>query len=69
VAKSLEKIPRDFLWVGLGDEFKFDLVNRNVCCALASYGGFGIKKLMLFNEALLGKWLWRYRKKEICYGW
>jgi hypothetical protein len=27
VANRLEKIQRDFFWGGLGDEFKFDLVN------------------------------------------
>ena len=27
VAKRIEKIQRDFLWGGIGDEFKFHLVN------------------------------------------
>jgi hypothetical protein len=60
VAHRLEKLQRDFLWGGMGDEHKFHLVNWQQVCSPIQYGGLGIRKLSVFNKALLGKWLWRY---------
>ena len=48
------------MWGGLRDEFKFHLVNREKVCSPISEGGLGIRKLRVFNQTLLGKWLWRY---------
>jgi hypothetical protein len=56
----MEKIQRDFLWGGLGEEFKYHLVSWSKVCSPISEGGLGIRNLMVFNRALLGKWLWRY---------
>ena len=65
VAHRIEKIQRDFLWGGLGEEFKYHLVSWDRVCQPLCYGGLGIRKLVLYNQALLGKWLWRYaREKE-----
>ncbi|KAG6729257.1 hypothetical protein I3842_01G018300 [Carya illinoinensis] len=63
VALHIEKLQRDFLWGGLGEEFKFHLVRWEKVCRPLSYGGLGIRNLRTFNWVLLGKWLWRYHKE------
>uniref|UniRef100_A0A2N9FL13 Reverse transcriptase zinc-binding domain-containing protein n=1 Tax=Fagus sylvatica TaxID=28930 RepID=A0A2N9FL13_FAGSY len=60
VARRIEKLQRDFLWGGMGDEHKYHLVNWQKICATLQHGGLGIRNLSIFNKALLGKWLWRY---------
>jgi hypothetical protein len=60
VSSLIEKLQRDFLWGGIGEEFKFHLVNWSKVCSSISNGGLGIRNLRIFNKALLGKWLWRY---------
>jgi hypothetical protein len=64
VARCLEKIPRDFLWGGLGDEFKYHLVNWRRICTPIQHGGLGVQQLAFFNQALLGKWLWRFANEK-----
>jgi hypothetical protein len=60
VAKRIESIQCGFLWGGIGDEFKFHLVNWSKVCSPIKEGGLGIRNLRCFNRALLGKWLWRF---------
>ena len=60
VANRIEKLQRNFLWGGFGDEPKIHLVKWATECAPISLGGLGIRKIRLFNIALLGKWLWRF---------
>ena len=60
VALWLEKLQKEFLWSGLGMEFKFHLVSWPKICEPACSGGLAIKNLRSYNQALLGKWLWRY---------
>lgn len=60
----MEKIQRYFLWGGLGDEFKYHLVNwRNVCTPIQQEG-LGVKQMISFNQALLGKWLWQFANEK-----
>jgi hypothetical protein len=64
VAKRIEKLQRDFLWGGLNDEAKLHLVDWDTVCTPISEGGLGIRNMRKFNQALLGKWLWRFAHEE-----
>uniref|UniRef100_A0A2N9HQT2 Reverse transcriptase domain-containing protein n=1 Tax=Fagus sylvatica TaxID=28930 RepID=A0A2N9HQT2_FAGSY len=64
VARRIEKLQRNFLWGGMGDIQKYHLVSWDQICSPIPYGGLGVKNLILFNKALLGKWLWRFGAEE-----
>ena len=60
MANRIEKLQRNFLWGGIGDEPKFHFVKCATVCTPIASGGLGIRKVRFFNETLLGKWLWRF---------
>jgi hypothetical protein len=42
------------------EEFKFHLLSWLKVCSLISMGGLGVRNMLLFNCAVLEKWLWHY---------
>ena len=60
MANRIEKLQRNFIWGGIGDEPKFHLVKWAIVCSPIASCSLGIRKVRLLNEALLGKWLWRF---------
>jgi hypothetical protein len=67
VANRLEKLQRNFIWGGTNEATKFHLVKWSLVCSPVKDGGLGIRNLHRFNQALLGKWLWRYATKRKAY--
>ena len=67
VAKKIEKIQRDFLWGCDEGEFRYHLVSWEMICQARSSGGLGVRRLITFNRALLGKWNWRFAIEVECF--
>ncbi|GMP72532.1 hypothetical protein CsSME_00030528 [Camellia sinensis var. sinensis] len=57
VAKRIEQLQRDFLWGTGGEGSHYHLVAWDRICRPKVQGGLGIRRLVLFNVALLRKWL------------
>lgn len=64
VIETLERIMRKFLWTGSNVGNKVHWVCWDRVTTPKKYGGLGIKRLEVVNEALLFKWAWRFRTNK-----
>ncbi|CAN1164308.1 Putative ribonuclease H protein At1g65750 [Linum perenne] len=60
VIKKLESLQNNFMWAGDLQEKKLHWVAWEVVKAPRGSGGLGIQDLKIMNNALLGKWAWRF---------
>ncbi|WMV56044.1 hypothetical protein MTR67_049429 [Solanum verrucosum] len=60
VEERLDKLRRDFLWLGNKEGKKIHLVKWQTALLSKKIGGLGIKNLRVQNKSLLSKWLWRF---------
>lgn len=64
VIKEINRIRRDFLWSGTDiDHPSYRLIGWNNICRTRDQGGWGILDLYNFNQALMGKWWWKFMTK------
>lgn len=40
--------------------FKYHLIAWDKVCSSTREGGLGVRRLTIFNQGLLEKWLWRF---------
>jgi len=64
MANQLEAIQRRFMWGSFEDDFRCHLVKWNIVKQPSPKGGLGIKDFIIFNEAIFGKWLWRFMNEK-----
>jgi len=65
VANRLEKLQRDFLRGGIGDEFKFHIVNWLRICNYDKVRQFGGKKSISVSLSSYGKMVIALRYREV----
>ena len=54
IAIHIVRLQRNFLWGGIDESPKFQLVKWAQVCSPLQFGGLGVRILRAFNQALLG---------------
>ncbi|KAM7481594.1 hypothetical protein LguiB_006177 [Lonicera macranthoides] len=64
VDKVIEKLLRNFLWEGVDKRNGVHLVRWDKVTKSKKMGGLGIGSIINRNDALLGKWIWRFSLEQ-----
>ncbi|KAK2639941.1 hypothetical protein Ddye_027736 [Dipteronia dyeriana] len=64
VALAVEKLQRGFLWGDGGSKRKIHAVKWEEVCKSKSVGGLGIGRILVKNNGLLTKWIWRFGRER-----
>ena len=64
IANEIRKLHSHFLWGGSGEGRKIHWVCWEKVCKPKVCGGLGVKDILKFNRALLGKWRWRVLSQD-----
>lgn len=63
VLKKINEICRSYLWIGLHNSSKPGYVNWDKFCSPKKSGGLGVRYVVLWNKAALGKQVWNIAQK------
>ncbi|KAM5551745.1 hypothetical protein ABKV19_026542, partial [Rosa sericea] len=64
ICDALDKCNREFLWGDCNGKKKIHLANWDLVCRPKEFGGLGIKKASLMNQAMLAKIGWRMVQED-----
>ena len=64
VTLTIEKLRKNFLWLGIGEHKRDHLTSWDLVCKSKVDGGLGFAKISIRNRALLGKWGWMFPKES-----
>ena len=64
MVEKLEKIQRNFLWLGGEEKNRLDLLSWEMICKPKSRGGIGIRRIFYLTNVLLSKEGWKVMKDE-----
>ncbi|XP_062028805.1 uncharacterized protein LOC133744775 [Rosa rugosa] len=64
ICDALDKCNRDFLWGDCNGKKKIHLANWDLVCRPKEFGGLGIKKASMMNQAMLVKIGWRMVQED-----
>ena len=65
MADKFETIQRKFLWGYFSSDFDYHLLRWIIVKLPMLDEGLDVENLGIFNEALLGKWLWRFMNEKV----
>ncbi|KAM5573208.1 hypothetical protein ABKV19_012976, partial [Rosa sericea] len=64
ICNTLDRLNMNFLWGHTEEQKKIHLVKWDTVCKPKCYGGLGLKKTCMMNQALLAKTGWRLLQQE-----